>query len=121
MPFRRVIPLLALFAAACASGGRERPAPAPSRAPVQPAAAIASGLGRTAAQLERQLGAPALDVREASARKLQFRSAACVLDLYLYPPRDGAEPVVTHIDARRPTGEDFDGASCFAALTAQAR
>ena len=121
MPFRRAVPLLALFAAACASGGRETPAPAPTRAPVQPAAAIASGIGRTAVQLDRQLGPAALDVREGSARKLQFRSGTCVLDLYLYPPRDGAEPVVTHIDARRPTGEDFDAASCFAALAAQAR
>jgi hypothetical protein len=41
----------------------------------------------------------------------------CVLDAYLYPPAAGKEPVVTWIDARRPTGEDFDRASCIAALT----
>ena len=115
---------LALLAvlAACASGGGRPPAPEPARPVVATRTEpLAAGVGRSAAQLERLLGAPALDVREGTARKLQFRSPVCVIDFYLYPPRGGAEPVVTHIDARRPTGEDFDGASCFAALAAQAR
>jgi len=39
-----------------------------------------------------------------------------VLDLYLYPPSQGAAAVVTYLDARLPDGRDFDRASCVAAL-----
>jgi hypothetical protein len=75
-------------------------------------------LGRTAAVLSAQLGRPALDIREGTARKLQFESPACVLDAYLYPPAAGGEPIVTHLDARLPDGRDMDRASCIAALVA---
>jgi hypothetical protein len=40
-----------------------------------------------------------------------------VLDAYLYAPRAGAEPVVTHVDARLADGRDMDRASCVAALS----
>ncbi len=40
-----------------------------------------------------------------------------MLDAYLYPPAPGREPVVTHVDARLPSGEDIDRASCVAALS----
>ncbi|QPQ54868.1 hypothetical protein IC614_11195 [Allosphingosinicella flava] len=73
-------------------------------------------IGRTAETLERAFGRPDLDVREGNARKLQFSSSLCVLDTYLYPPGGRGEPVVTHVDARRPDGSDFDRASCVAAL-----
>ncbi len=76
-------------------------------------------LGRTAAAVTALFGRPALDVREGNARKLQFSGAACVLDAYLYPPRDRAEPVVTHIDARLPDGRDMDRNACAAALRAR--
>jgi hypothetical protein len=65
------------------------------------------------------LGQPGLDIHEGRARKLQFLGPICVLDAYLYPPPNGAEPVVTHVDARLPDGRDMDRASCVAALTAQ--
>ncbi len=120
---RLLAPTALLSLAACAGGGGERPAaPAPTR-PVAatPTEPLSAGIGRSAAQLQALLGAPALDVREGTARKLQFRSPLCVIDFYLYPPRERAEPVVTHIDARRPSGEDFDRASCLAAAAAQAR
>jgi hypothetical protein len=73
-------------------------------------------IGRTAGFLESGFGRPALDVREGPGRKLQYSGAACVLDLYLYPPKGGGEPIVTYVDARRPDGTDFDRASCVAAL-----
>ena len=69
------------------------------------------------ALLSRLFGNPGLDIREGDARKLQFLGPACVLDLYLYPSRRGAEPVVTHVDARLPDGRDMDRASCVAALS----
>ena len=74
-------------------------------------------MGRTAAMLAAQFGRADLDVREGSARKLQFVGPACVLDTYLYPPAGGGEPIVTHVDARLPDGRDMDRASCVAALS----
>jgi len=70
-------------------------------------------MGRTAGALVTRFGAPALDVREGTARKLQFSNAVCVLDLYLYPPARGGEAVVTHVDARLPDGRNLDRASCL--------
>ncbi len=70
-------------------------------------------MGRPASALVSRFGAPELDVREGSARKLQFSNAVCVLDLYLYPPSGGGEAVVTHIDARLPDGRNLDRASCL--------
>jgi hypothetical protein len=74
-------------------------------------------MGQGARALVALFGNPDLDVREGNARKLQFLGPVCVLDAYLYPPRAGAEPVVTHIDARLPDGRDIDRSSCVAALT----
>ena len=74
-------------------------------------------IGASAGGLTRAFGQPRLDVIEGDARKLQFSSSACVLDVYLYPPRGGAEPVATYVDARRATdGRDVDRAACVAAL-----
>jgi hypothetical protein len=100
----------------------ERPAPAVTRPPPQRvvpynSTGLETVLGRTARMLEAQFGKPSLDVREGPARKLQFGGPACVLDAYLYPPKGGGEPIVTHIDARLRDGRDLDRASCVAALT----
>ncbi len=100
-------------------------APAAEAPPVAPAARTAVGsidgvIGRTARTLIAQFGQPDLEWREGPARKLQFLGPACVLDAYLYPPRSGAEPVVTHVDARQPDGREMDRASCVAALSARA-
>lgn len=99
----------------------EQVVPAKAPPPERPVAYTTTGLenviGRNARLLEAQFGKPVLDVREGSARKLQFAGAACVLDAYLYPPKAGGEPIVTHLDARLPDGRDFDRASCIAALS----
>lgn len=73
-------------------------------------------VGRTAAYLEAEFGAPALDIREGPARKLQFSGPACVLDAYLYPPQGHGEPIVTWIDARLPDGRDADRVRCVNGL-----
>ena len=108
-----------LLLAGCVSAQADAPAPAAVR-PAGPVAYSTAGLatviGRTARFLEAQFGRPDLDVREGIARKLQFLGPACVLDAYLYPPRGGGEPIVTHVDARLPDGRDIDRASCVAAL-----
>ena len=53
-------------------------------------------LGQPAQALIAEFGAPALDTKEAQARRLQFRSGICVLDAYLYPPEGGGEAKVTY-------------------------
>ncbi|MHA6769470.1 hypothetical protein [Sphingobium ummariense] len=95
------------------------PAPAPPGPP--PSAFTKPGPinGMDAKQLSRMFGAPRLDIRESTVRKLQFANGRCVLDAYLYAPARGKEPVVTHVDARQPNGTDVDPASCVAALQAK--
>lgn len=74
-------------------------------------------IGADIAGLQRQFGAPRLDVWEGDARKLQFTGEACVLDVYLYPPRPGATPTASWIDARRASdGLDVDRLACIRAL-----
>ena len=92
--------------------------PVASARPTYSVAGLGNVMGQSAATLAAEFGTPALDVREGTARKLQFSGAACVLDAYLYPTDQGREPVVTHIDARLPDGRDIDRASCVAALQA---
>ncbi|MGC1271015.1 MAG: hypothetical protein WA842_10510 [Croceibacterium sp.] len=67
--------------------------------------------------LIRQFGQPRLDVTEGDMRKLQFAGEACVLDLYLYPLREGGKPVATYLDTRRSSdGLDVDRRACVEAL-----
>jgi hypothetical protein len=83
--------------------------------PRYPVAGLESVIGQSAGALTRAFGQPDKDIREAGARKLQFASPFCVLDTYLYS-KNGAAPVVTHIDTRQPDGRDIDRASCVAAM-----
>ena len=108
--------VLALAAAACApiTPGGDVGQPAP---PKFSTVGLENVMGETARSLESRFGQADLDVREGTARKLQFASPVCVLDAYLYPPERGAEPVVSYVDARLPDGRDVDRASCAAALT----
>lgn len=67
--------------------------------------------------LVRRFGAPRLDVNEGDSRKLQFAGEACVLDVFLYPLRQGALPVATYLEARRASdGQDVDRVACVEAL-----
>ena len=131
-----VLPLLGACVAQAAppasAGNAETTARAARVPPTQSAPPPASGfraarvmnlpglegvIGAGPAELERQFGRARLDVWEGDARKLQFSGEACVLDVYLYPPRPGAEPTATYVDARRPSdGLDVDRAACVRAL-----
>lgn len=74
-------------------------------------------IGRDTAALANLFGAPQLEVKEGDAVKLQFSGQPCVLDIYLYPLRPGAQPSATHVEARRASdGEDVDRAACVRAL-----
>jgi hypothetical protein len=108
---------------------RPPPTSVPPTRPVQPPAAgfrapqvlrlpgLEGVIEQSAAALVRQFGTPRLDAREGDMRKLQFAGPACVLEVYLYPLRQGAEPVATHVDARRASdGAEVDRAACVQAL-----
>lgn len=113
----RLLPLLVPLALLAACGpGATVPVLTPPP-PVRPEAGLDRVLGRDARALIALFGTPNQDVREGTARKLQYASGVCVLDAYLYPPAPGREALVTHVDARLPTGEDIDRASCIAALS----
>ena len=115
---------LLILLGGCVAPAAKEAAPAPVAAAPPPRYSpngLESVVGRTAAHLQAQFGRAQLDVREGTARKLQFASPICVLDAYLYPARAGGEPIVTHVDARLPDGRDIDRASCVAALHSQAR
>lgn len=89
-----------------------------ARAPqIQRLPGLEDVIERDAASLARRFGDPRLDVREGDMRKLQFAGEPCVLDVFLYPLREGQEPVATYVEARRASdGQEVDRASCVAAL-----
>jgi hypothetical protein len=109
---RRIILASTLFLAGCAT--RPQPAPEQPSQPVPQPRQMTSLAGMSAQQLVGHLGAPALQIREGTSLKLQFRGRQCVLDAYLYP--QNGELRVTHIDARTPAGTDADQAACILAL-----
>jgi hypothetical protein len=111
---RRIILASTLFIAGCATAPQPPVAEAPPTvAPGEPRRL----LGLTASELVGHFGNPALQVREGTSLKLQFRGRRCVLDAYLYPSDNAAGPLrVTHVDTRLPSGVDTDQAACISAL-----
>jgi hypothetical protein len=115
-----ILPTLML--AGCGGAGvaprpaRAAPLPIPVPIPGGTAAGLDRVIGQTGNTLIGLFGQPAADVREGSARKLQFGNAICVLDAYLYPKGRG-EAVVTYLDARQTNGSPIDRASCVGALS----
>jgi hypothetical protein len=111
---RRIILASTLFLAGCATAPQQPVAEAPpAAAPGEPRRL----LGLTASELVGHFGNPALQVREGTSLKLQFRGRRCVLDAYLYPTDAAGGPLrVTHVDTRLPSGVDTDQAACISAL-----
>jgi len=89
--------------------------PAPTPQPPPPQVRQSSLYGLTAQELVGHFGKPAMQIREGTSAKLQFRGNRCVLDAYLYPSRDG-QLRVTYVDTRGPSGADMDQAACILAL-----
>lgn len=105
---------LTLSLAACMRAPQQPPASAPA-----PVVEVPKGRGElnglTANELVGHFGMPALQIREGTSLKLQFRGRACVLDAYLYP-QSGGTLRVTHVDARSLNGADMDQAACISSL-----
>lgn len=110
--------LLAAALAGCGTTAVPRPArPVAAPPPVTPRIVQHNSLvGQHAGAALAQFGKPRLDIAEGAGRKLQFAGAACILDIYYYAPKHGAEPVATHVDARTPEGRDANVDSCVSAL-----
>lgn len=112
----------ALLLGGCAGPAIPRATPPGSAAP--PAAPITaprptqnnSLIGHSANAALGLFGKPRLDVAEGAGRKLQFAGGACILDIYYYAPKQGADPLATHVDARTPDGRDANVTSCIEAL-----
>ncbi len=120
----------ALLVSGCASGsggtGPVASAPASNtgfRAPqVTRGSTLDSVIGQHAASLSQRFGEARIDLTEGGARKLQYVSDRCVLDIYLYPLEANADPVATHIEARiRQGGAETDRAGCIAEVERAAR
>ena len=83
---------------------------------------IDSVIGEQARALTSRFGDARIDLVEGDARKLQFVSERCVLDIYLYPLAANGNPVATHIEAReRRGGADTDRAGCIEEVERAAR
>lgn len=106
---------IALLAAACARTPQPEPAqPVPQPRPAGPVSAL---IGRSANELTTLFGQPRLTIREGPGVKLQWTSASCVLDVYLYPEGAQGRERATHVDTRRPSGDSIDQRSCVSTLT----
>jgi hypothetical protein len=113
---RRLI-LASSFVLVSACASRPQPLAPPVQQPAPPPQVQGPIIGMTAQDLARRLGPPALQVREGASLKLQFRSAFCVLDAYLYPPVGASAPYrVTHVDARTRSLAPVNQATCLASL-----
>jgi hypothetical protein len=116
-PMRRFLSLsLSLLVAGCMTAPRQEQVQAPPTVQPQQPAEQNSLVGLTAQDLVGRFGAPALQIREGSSVKLQFRNPRCVLDAYLYPSGNSGTLRVTHVDTRLPTGADMPQAACTTAL-----
>jgi hypothetical protein len=107
-----------LLVSACASAPLEPERLPPTRAPVSSAPIRGEPralVGLTAPELVSRLGNPALQVREGTSLKLQFRSSRCVLDAYFYAQAASALRVV-HVDTRALSGIDTNQAVCIASF-----
>ncbi|WP_422059355.1 hypothetical protein [Sphingopyxis sp.] len=106
--------------AGCAAGPPPRPSKpvATPRPPSTPPRIVQSNslVGQHANAALSLFGKPRLDVAEGAGRKLQFAGTACILDIYYYAPKAGADPIATHVDARTPEGRDANVDSCVGAL-----
>jgi len=113
---RRLVTLSALLLLAACATAPQQPQPAAAPTPQAQPQETSSLVGLTAQELVGRFGPPALQIREGTSLKLQFRGNRCVMDAYLYPSGGSGALKVTHVDTRLPTGGDIDQAACVFAL-----
>jgi len=95
-------------------------APPPPRAPLPPPDIdLGQIMNGGAGRIEGLLGRPELKRRERQAELWQYRSARCVLNLFIYPNGADQAPEVTHAEARARTGGRISPRMCLASLILQ--
>lgn len=101
---------------AAPSNDRMPPKPAkPATArPAMPLQDVRELIGLERSELQARLGEPAMLRRDAPAEIWQYRSALCVLDLFLY--RDGQTVRVTNAELRPRDGREIPNALCLSSL-----
>lgn len=92
---------------------------ASAQMPARPPSAFDRLVNLPADSLMQIFGPPTQDAQEGPARRLQFAGSACILDVYLYPPADGAEPRVAYASARVADGREADRNLCITLLRLQ--
>jgi len=90
------------------------PPPKPAPPPMPPEKLV--GLDHQA--LRKLLGQPVFRRTDAPAELWRYRAGRCILDLFLYPPRDapGGPLAVTHIEARLSDGTATPAVGCLDAV-----
>jgi hypothetical protein len=73
-------------------------------------------MGMDTGDLTQVLGSPRFVRRDASAQLWRYRSASCVLDLFLYRNEGRPEYLVSHVEARASGGGNAEKRECFGAL-----
>ena len=112
---RRLTLFALLLLAGCETVPEQTPTPQPiTPRPVQPAPQRNDLVGMSASQLVQIFGPAALQIREGSSLKMQFRSRSCVLDAFLYPSAGGER--VTYVEARLPNGAATNAQGCYDTL-----
>ena len=109
-----LILITALLAAGCARTPEPQPVQA---APSRPGGPVSALIGLTASELIVHFGQPRIQVREGPGLKMQWTSASCVLDVYLYPDGAQGRERANHVDTRLASGDRTDQRSCVATLT----
>jgi hypothetical protein len=111
-----LLPSMFVLLAGCAT--RPQPMQPPQQQLPLPVQHTSGGIiGLTSQDLVQRLGTPALQIREGSSLKLQFRGRYCVLDAYLYPPVGQPAPYrVTYVETRNRQMAAVDQATCLASL-----
>lgn len=123
MKIQRLLAVAALTSllAGCAGAAIPRPSQPVAGPPPPPSTPPRitqhnSLVGQSANTAMGMFGRPKLDIQDGAGRKLQFAGTACTIDVYYYAPRQGADPIATHVDARTPDGRDANIDSCISAL-----
>lgn len=113
----RLLPVLALLVAACASGDDDFASTAPSAPYAGPDPTPAQLIGLDAGQLDRLLGPPDFKRSDGPAEIRQYRDADCVLDVFLYADAAAGSYRVTHVDGRdRALSGGEAGPACVTSL-----
>jgi hypothetical protein len=113
-------PAAAVPPAAVSPAPNAQTSPAPQIAAAPPVAGARALVGLTRDALGAKLGQAGFVRRDGPAEVWRYRSASCLLDVFVYRQSDGAQRV-THIDARTLQGRPASADPCLDSLERERR